>query len=69
TIPLECDADVHVSYRVDGLRITDSVLKNGEGAGMAKAQLRDFTGPGSTARPTNFQIPLECDPDLRLSYS
>ncbi|MDV3444036.1 hypothetical protein R0G64_32480, partial [Pseudomonas otitidis] len=35
---------------------------------MAKAQLRDFTGPGSTARPTNFQIPLECDPDIRIHY-
>lgn len=36
---------------------------------LAKADLRDFRGPGSTARPRTFQIPLECDPDLRVSYS
>ena len=52
-------------YQKRGCRLQNSSLD----VRMAKAQLRDFTGPGSTARPTNFQIPLECDPDLRLSYS
>ncbi|MDH0336852.1 fimbrial protein [Metapseudomonas otitidis] len=50
TIPLECDADIHVSYRVDGLQITDSVLKNSEGAGMAKGvgvQLLKGAGGGT----------------------
>lgn len=36
---------------------------------LAKANLRDFRGPGSTARPYTFQIPLVCDPDLHVSYS
>lgn len=54
-----------VIYQKRGCRLQNSSLD----VRMAKAQLRDFTGPGSTARPTNFQIPLECDPDLRLSYS
>ncbi|WP_416367163.1 fimbrial protein [Pseudomonas tohonis] len=35
-LELECDPDVRVSYRVDGLQAADSVLKNGEGSGMAK---------------------------------
>ncbi|WP_301151257.1 fimbrial protein [Metapseudomonas otitidis] len=50
TIPLNCDPDIHVSYRVDGLQITDSVLKNSEGAGMAKGvgvQLLKGAGGGT----------------------
>lgn len=35
-IPLNCDPDIRVSYRVDGLTAADSVLKNSDGAGMAK---------------------------------
>lgn len=50
TIPLDCDPDIHVSYRVDGLQVTDSVLKNSEGAGMAKGvgvQLLKGAGGGT----------------------
>lgn len=36
TIPLVCDSDIRLSYRLDGLQVSESVLQNSEGAGMAK---------------------------------
>lgn len=35
-IPLECDPNIRISYRLDGLTSGESVLKNSTGAGMAK---------------------------------
>lgn len=52
-------------YQKRGCRLLDA---NKE-VHLAKANLRDFSGPGSTARPHTFQIPLECDPELHVSYS
>lgn len=52
-------------FQKQGCRLRDSDLE----VRLAKANLRDFRGPGSTAHPHTFQIPLECDPDLRVSYS
>ncbi|WP_285960190.1 fimbrial protein [Pseudomonas tohonis] len=49
-LELDCDPDVRVSYRVDGLPAADSVLKNSEGSGMAKGvgvQLLKGTGGGA----------------------
>lgn len=49
-LELECDPDIRVSYRVDGLQAADSVLKNGEGSGMAKGvgvQLLKGAGGGT----------------------
>lgn len=50
TIPLQCDPDIHISYRMDGLQHMDSVLKNSEGPGMAKGvgvQLLKGAGGGT----------------------
>ncbi|WP_165676148.1 fimbrial protein [Metapseudomonas otitidis] len=52
-------------FQKQGCRLLDANME----VHLAKANLRDFSGPGSTARPHTFQIPLECDPELRVSYS
>lgn len=33
------------------------------------APIRDFTGVGSTSTPKAFRIPLNCDPEVRVSYT
>lgn len=35
-IHLDCDPDIRIHYRVDGLKAADSVLQNSSGAGMAR---------------------------------
>ncbi|BCG22511.1 fimbrial protein [Pseudomonas tohonis] len=49
-LELDCDPDVRISYRVDGLQAADSVLKNSEGSGMARGvgvQLLKGAGGGT----------------------
>lgn len=55
-IDLQCEPDIAVSYRIDGLKVDDSTLKNSEGRDMAKGvgvQLlsrHGFVGPLAMGR-------------------